>query len=74
MALTLAVLSICTYTVSAQSHNVTWGATGPYDILLDSQVVQEKYKFLRVVSEDFTFPTKVISWKNHIKEEYILIN
>ncbi|CAD7079020.1 unnamed protein product [Hermetia illucens] len=58
VALTLAVLSICAYTVSAQSHNVTWGAIGQYDILLDSQVVQEKYKFLRVVSEDFTFPTK----------------
>ncbi|CAD7079019.1 unnamed protein product [Hermetia illucens] len=44
--------------VSAQSHNVTWGAVGKHDTLLDREIVVKKSKLLQIVTEDFTYPRK----------------
>lgn len=52
---------ICSYisVTAAQSHNVTWGMVGPNDTLLEREIVTKKYKFLRIIDEEFAYPREV---------------
>lgn len=59
--------------VSAQSHNVTWGAVGKHDTLLDREIVVKKSKLLQIVTEDFTYPRKVRIFRNKIWLEHMSV-
>nr|AYV99528.1 venom polypeptide [Dolopus genitalis] len=49
-------LAACVVITNAQSHNSLWGSIGPGDNLLDRQIIKKSYKFLRIVTQDYTFP------------------
>lgn len=49
----LAVLSFATF---AACTNSTWGHPGPYDVLCGHTIRYQKSSFMRVVSENVTFP------------------
>ncbi|CAD7086114.1 unnamed protein product [Hermetia illucens] len=48
--------AICVIVISAQSHNVEWGHPSAFDRLLTRDIVNRKYKFWRIIHEDYQFP------------------
>ncbi|XP_037950876.1 probable salivary secreted peptide [Teleopsis dalmanni] len=43
---------------SGYARNTTWGYIGPYDLLLHRDFVVRSSSWLRVISEDVTYPPK----------------
>nr|AYV99534.1 venom polypeptide [Dolopus genitalis] len=49
-------LVACVAVSNAQSNNMSWGSIGPGDSLLDRQIISKPSKWLRIVTQDYTFP------------------
>ncbi|XP_055617790.1 probable salivary secreted peptide [Toxorhynchites rutilus septentrionalis] len=61
--------------VYSQSHNITWGYKGPYDVLLNRTIAVKSSSILQVRTMDLTYPVKGQIGRNisaiHVTDQYI---